>query len=110
MHISNPGIGMAPAVLEFGAFYSASILAVTANPIYELASLCRPHGQIGYDGIVPVSSDVPIYCNVPVQQTNHLLADRQHSPSGRLQAINVKHAYCNMQKVSDVIKSDVTNY
>lgn len=36
---------MAPAVVgEFGAFYSASILAVTANPIYELASLCLPHG------------------------------------------------------------------
>lgn len=78
-----------------------------ANPIYELASLCLSHGQICYDGTVPVSIDVPIYCNVPVQQTNHLLADRQHIPSGRLQAIDVKHTDCNMQKVADVIKSDV---
>lgn len=102
MHISNPGTRMAPAVFgEFEAFYSASILAVTANPIYELASLM---GQIRYDGPVPVSGDVPIYCNVPVRQTNHLLADWQHSPSGRLWA-DVRQAYCNMQKVADVKKS-----
>lgn len=52
---------MAPAVLEFGAFHSTSILAVTTNPIYESASLCLPDGTDPYDGTVPVSSDVPIY-------------------------------------------------
>lgn len=67
MHISNPGTRMAPAVLEFGAFHSTPILAVTTNPIYESASLCLPDGTDPYDGTVPVSSDVPIYCNVPVQ-------------------------------------------
>lgn len=64
-------------------------------------------GQIRDDRTVPVSSDVPIYCNVPVQPTNHLLADRQHSPSVWLRATDVKHAYCNMQKLADVIKSDL---
>lgn len=44
MHIGNLGTRMALAVLEFGAFYSALIVAVTANLIYELAFLCLSHG------------------------------------------------------------------
>ena len=44
MNISNPGGRKAPVVVDFGAFYSALIMAVSTNLIYELASLFLPRG------------------------------------------------------------------